>query len=50
MDPRINAEISALRRSELAAARRPGETRRAHHLPKFATIFRSGTRRRAEDL
>ena len=49
MDPRINAEISALRRAELAA-RRPSEARRAHHLPKFATIFRSGTRRRAEDL
>jgi hypothetical protein len=50
MDPRFNAEISALRRAELDAARRRTEGRRAPQRPRFATIFRTARRSPGTDL
>ena len=49
MEPRINAQIVALRQAELAAGARTDGLRRAHRGPKLATTFRQVGRRAGEE-
>ncbi len=44
MEPRINAEIVALRQAELAAGPRTGSLRRGRRGPRLVTTFREDGR------
>jgi hypothetical protein len=50
MEPRITAQLVALRQAELAAGARTGTPRRTRRGPKLVTTFRENGRRAGEGL